>query len=1222
MYCPHCKTSNPLGAANCSTCRAPLAASAATAVAELTPPVGSGEVTIVDGAAVPPYKPSEGTLDGLASSSMEIPAAWSVPATTQSLEEARASLAPLQTGSLLGHRYEIVAILGEGGMGAVYKARDVELDRMVALKVIRPELAGRSEILQRFKQELILARKVTHRNVIRIFDLGEAAGIKFITMEFIEGRDLKSILAQDGKLPPDRAVDIIQQVCLALEAAHSEGVVHRDLKPQNIMLDQQGRASVMDFGIARSLEFGGMTQTGALVGTPEYMSPEQVRGEHADVRSDLFTLGIIFQELLTGVLPYQAETAMASMFKRTKERAASVHHFNPEVPPLLGEIVAKCLEIQPQDRYQTAREVYDALEAWKSGAAAPIGNRSLRWVRRALRNRAALGIAAAVVLLLAGALLLRDRVSFLRPENRAVGAEMPSLAILPFRNASGDPSLDLGTSLAEMLSTDVGQSASLRTIPPDRLQQALHDLRVAPNSSLDLETIGVLAKSVNAQTVVWGSLTKLGDRVHIDATLQDLKRDHTAPLKVDAPNIDALPATIDSLAQTIRENLSVSSSVMKELQAEAFKPTSKSLPALRYYNEGVDLGRGGRHLEAVKRFEAATKEDPQFALAYAKLSQSYSILGYDNEAEQASRKAVELSQNLPVPERYRIAAIHSWIVKDYSKAIEGYENLAKVAPEDTEVQSALGELYVETLVFDKARALYGRLLERDPKSMRALFGMGQVETMSGNPETALDYLNRALTIAIQLENDEEKALVLHFVGVAYRKLNKPDEALRNFQESLAITRRLGEKAAIAQTLNEMGQLLYGVGKSDDALKNYQEASKLRHDIGDKKGTGDTLIDLGNLYYERGDFDQALQRYQESLQIQRDLGDEFSQAICLNNIGGVYFTRGDYQEALTFLQQALQLREKLGVPTEIAQTVQNLGDTTLKLGQFDQALVQYMRALKLYRSAGDKRKAATVIYSTVSVFEYQGRYSAALNAEEEALKVFRELQDHGSDMGDIVSGYGNVLTLVGRGGEGQKYFDEALSIAREIKSDPLIAQIKNYEGDRFFYSGDLKSARSQYEEAIRIASHTSDREKALVAKINLAKVAVGEGRSGEAISALKTLTEQADVLGLKYLSAECSVYLAQALISTKNYTAAQQELQRSLDRSEKLGMRILVSKSHYLLATALRLTGNSAEAAGHYQEAVRLLDEVGKEPGVDKVLERADLKSIYQDFGRWSQAAKR
>ena len=172
-----------------------------------------------------------------------------------------------QPGTMLGGRYQLLRVLGQGGMGAVYQARDQELGRIIALKVIRPELAGNPSILQRFKQELILSRNVTHKNVVRIYDMGEADGTKFITMEYVEGEDLRSMLARDGKIAPQQAVEIVQQICRALDAAHAEGVIHRDLKPQNVMLEPQGRVVVMDFGLARSLEAPGMTQTGTLVGT-------------------------------------------------------------------------------------------------------------------------------------------------------------------------------------------------------------------------------------------------------------------------------------------------------------------------------------------------------------------------------------------------------------------------------------------------------------------------------------------------------------------------------------------------------------------------------------------------------------------------------------------------------------------------------------------------------------------------------------------------------------------------------------------------------------------------------------------------------------------------------------------------------------------------------------------------------------------------------------------
>ena len=202
---------------------------------------------------------------------------------------------------------------------------------MVALKVIRPDLAGNQAIIDRFKQELLLATQVTHKNVIRIYDLSEADGMKFITMEYVEGEDLRGLMMKkQGKLSPEEAVEIMQQTCRALEAAHSAGIIHRDLKPQNIMRDKTGRVLVMDFGLARTLEGDGMTQTGALVGTMDYMSPEQALGKDLDQRSDVFAMGLIFYELLTGKMPYKADSAVASLLKRTQERAAPVSSHDAE----------------------------------------------------------------------------------------------------------------------------------------------------------------------------------------------------------------------------------------------------------------------------------------------------------------------------------------------------------------------------------------------------------------------------------------------------------------------------------------------------------------------------------------------------------------------------------------------------------------------------------------------------------------------------------------------------------------------------------------------------------------------------------------------------------------------------------------------------------------------------------------------------------------------------
>jgi tetratricopeptide (TPR) repeat protein len=987
-------------------------------------------------------------------------------------------------------------------------------------------------------------------------------------------------------------------------------VVHRDLKPQNIMLDQQGRASVMDFGIARSLEFG-MTQTGAVMGTPEYMSPEQVRGEHVDTRSDLFTLGIIFQELLTGALPYRAETAMASMFKRTKERAVPVREINPAVPQILSDIVGKCLEIEPQNRFQSARELYDALEAWKRGAGAPLGARSLRWARRALRNRAVMGSVAVLLLLVVGGLVLHNRLSSLTPGNSAAPADMRSLAVISFRNASGDASLDwLGSSLANMLNTDIGQSAHLRIVSLDRIHQTLKDLRIDANADLDPDTLRRIAELSNADTVVWGQYAKAGEQIHIDANLKDLKRQQTVAVSAEAAGEDALTGAVNKLAHSIRENLSLSSSALKEMEAAAFTPSSTSVEAIRDFTEGLGLARQGKNLEAQKAFQAAVQKDPNFALAYSKLGQVDVKLGYESDAEAASRQAVQLSEKLPTPERYLILAIHAQITKDYSKAIEAYENLAKAEPGDTDVQFNLGGLYEDTGALDKARDHYTKVTQAEPKNANALLAMGRVELASGNLDAGVDYLNRALALAIQFENQEQRALILEALGVAYQMLQKPDDALNYYQQALEIWRQLKNQLGIADSLKGIAQVELSKGRAAQALKDVLESIQIRREIGDKKGLGDTLIDLAYLYNSRGQYDDVLKAGKEALQIEHEAGDRTNEAVALNNIGTAYFGKSQYEDARTYFERALQLRQELKVPQEIAQSLHNLGETSLNLGEFDPALKYYMQELDYLRTAGDQRGQAIDSDSLAILFAYQGQYGRALRASEDALKSLTEAHESGELRATIMCDYGKVLGEAGRFEDAQKTLDEALQLARQVNNQADVARALMFRGDAFFYAGDLKSAERAYEGAVQAASQTADRSVLLQSKLNRAKLAVKLGRAGSAITTLKSLRQDADTLGLKYLSVDSSLYLAEGLIQTHDYAQARIEVERALTQSEKMGLRGLLARGHFLMATALRLTGHTTDSERELEQARQILSDIRKEAG-ESVMKRIDFAAIVQ-----------
>jgi eukaryotic-like serine/threonine-protein kinase len=1122
----------------------------------------------------------------------------------------------LQPGDVLGGRFEILALLGEGGMGTVYKALDREVEHFVALKLIRSEMAANPMILARFKQELLTARQVTHRNVIRIYDLAEVDGVKFITMEFVEGYDVRKLLLDNGKLPPEKAVEIIRQVCLALEAAHGVGVIHRDLKPQNIMQDKQGRILVMDFGLARSLETGGMTQSGALLGTLEYMSPEQAIGGHLDGRSDLFTVGLIFYELLTGKVPYKADTAVASLLKRNQERALPVSELDPSIPKVLSDIVSKCLERDLDSRYQSAQEILADLDAWRGNrpvaasvamsaaalAAAPAPQRAFSW-----KWIAAGALVAAVAI---GGWAFSGKLTSKTGSKAAAGPQV-SLAILPFRNGSGDARLDwLGASLADILSTDVGQSAHLRTISPDRLHQVLSDLQISPGSTIDPTMMGRIAEFSNADTLVWGQYAKFGDQIRIDATVRDLKHQRTIPVKAEAPNEKALLPTIAQLAVSIQQNLSLSSDVLQELRSKSFQPSSNSLQALRSYNEGVQLTRQGNHLEAAKRFEASVQEDPGFALAYSRLAQTYSNLRNDDKAQQFSRKAVDLSDKLPAPERYLIQADYAEISNDYRKAIESYENLEKVSPDDVDVHFHLGGLYESTGGFDKARAEIAKVLASDPKHVDALLAAGRVEIKSGNPQGSLDYLNRGLTLAIQLGNADGKATILNAIGAAYEQLNKPDDAMRNYNESLAIKRSLGQKPGVALTLGNIARVQASLGKPEEAYKSYLEAVKLQREIGDKKGLGVTLINLGQLYTERSRHEEALKAYKESLQIQRDVGDENQQAFCLNNIGNVYLAKGQSSDALTYYERALELRKKTNVPSQVGESLHNLGEASLKAGDYGQSLDYHLKALELFRSSGDKSGAAIQSYSMGTIFEYQGRYGAALKSKEEALKTFRELQDRGFWMAEILSGYGNSLSQLGRYDEAQKNLTEAMSLAKELQNKTLIAQILNFQGNAFYYRGDLKSAANLFSQAVGASSAEVEKEVALLSKYNSAKCAVEEKHNQTAIAPLKALVQDADAAGLKNISTAATLALGEALLNAHQFPAAKKELETSLSTSERLGLQVLVARSHYLLGRTLELSGSgSADAMPHYAAARRTLDSIRQESGSDAIYKRQDLSAI-------------
>jgi eukaryotic-like serine/threonine-protein kinase len=587
----------------------------------------------------------------------------------------------LEVGSVIADRYEIQKMLGEGGMGAVYRAVDRELDRLVALKVIRPDLAGHASILQRFKQELILARKITHRNVVRIYDLGVSDGLRFITMEYIDGQDLASIL-DDRKLTPEETVKILRQVCTALEAAHNEGVIHRDLKPQNIMIETGGRVVVMDFGLARSMEATGLTQAGAVMGTPAYMSPEQAKGLPADERSDVFALGIIFHQMLCGEVPFKADTALASLLLRTQGPPPPLTDRDPTIPKPLSDIVLKSLATDVADRYQTVGLLGQDLHDWEQGTL----HRDIVTPPMAMMEQSKAGKWITIAVGTA-AVIMAGVYGGYRFLNRPTAPVAPmTVLIADFNNHTGDPVFS-GT-LESTLKLALEGASFVNAYDRTRMQ----DLGLKPISgALDDSKAQQIATSQGLNVVVSGSIDRRGADYQLAVrAIQSLTGKTIANAEETAASKDQVLFAVTKLGTSVRKALGdVTSDSAQRFSMETL--TAASLEAVHEYAIALDALSTGQIDDALKHFSQAVDLDANFGLAYLGMAAASHNLSRQQDADKYIKLALNHIDHMTERERFRTRGYLYYLDDDNQKCVDEYGTLLVRYPSDTGAYNNIGD---------------------------------------------------------------------------------------------------------------------------------------------------------------------------------------------------------------------------------------------------------------------------------------------------------------------------------------------------------------------------------------------------------------------------------------------------------------------------------------------------------------------------------------------------
>jgi eukaryotic-like serine/threonine-protein kinase len=1066
----------------------------------------------------------------------------------------------LAEGEVLAGRFRIVRFIARGGMGEVYEAEDQVLKDRVAVKTIRPDVAGDALTMERFLREVHLARSVTHPNVARTYDIFPEGPVTFLTMELLSGETLSQRLARTGRMRPEEAFPLVEQMAAALSAAHEAGVVHRDFKSANVMLSPDARrpcgtrAVVTDFGLARRNRPGGgslasLTETEAVMGTPNYMAPEQIEGRDVSPATDVYALGIVMYEMVTGEPPFRGDTPLSVALKKLKEAAPSPRGHAPELPREWEATILRCLERDPADRFGSALEVVRALRG-ETIAPGP-GARSRR-----RRRLAAIG--AALVLAAAAAFLAHRFLSRRAETTPVVSAKAPrrAVAVLGFKNLAGrSEDAWVSTAFSEMLTTELAAGEKLRAIPSEDVARMKSDLSLPEADTLGRESLERIRKNIGADLVLLGSYLAAGagpgSALRLDLRLQDTAAGETIAVVSEKGAASDVDGIATRAGERLREKLQLPA--VSQAEAQAVRASLPSSPeAARLYAQGLAKLRVFDDVAARDLLEKAVDADPRHALAHSALAAAWAGLGYDAKALEASKTAFELSGNLARETRLSVEGRYRASSNDWDRAIEIYRSLFTFYPDNLEYGLQLANSQTRAGRGKDALATIAALRRAFPKD-DARIGLAEAETC------------RALSDFPRMEKAAVGAAVLAEAAGA---------------RLLAATARL-QQAVARRNL--------GDPKGGEAL--CQQARGLFAAAGDRAGVASSMNGIGNSRFDQGDLAGARKAYEEVLAIARETGNKRMAAAALDNIASVVGDQGDLATARPLSGEALALFREIGDKAGEAETLNNIGASLVIAGDLRGAREAFERALPIYRETGDQGGLAVALNNIAELQVAEGRPKEGAKTFEESIAIFKRQRQKGKAVYPT-TGLAGARAEMGDLASARALLEEALPASREVQDRHQEAFVLSGLGGLDLAADRLAEARRNFEQALKIRIQIGEHGAAGQSRYDLARVTLAEGNPAAALAAARQAASELAGQNLPDDEAVALSLAARAALEAGRAADAAEPLERA--RKLAAASQHEGARREFLLASSLvrAARGDASGARRSLESAIARAGEAG------------------------------